>query len=84
MSKTKIVKITRKGQITIPAIYRKKLNHDLVEIHIENDRLIIRPVQDLGGIFNDYAIKDKPIEEVIEIEKKIAKEAFSNGQTNNN
>jgi len=36
-------KITRKGQLTIPAEFRKKLGTDIVEIVMEGNRIIIKP-----------------------------------------
>lgn len=72
-----IAKITRKGQLTIPAEFRKKLGTDVVEIVMEGDKIIIKPVKKLGGILHRYAIKDKPIEEVIQKEKEVIKDAFT-------
>ncbi|MDQ7082680.1 MAG: AbrB/MazE/SpoVT family DNA-binding domain-containing protein [Aquificota bacterium] len=65
-----VAKITSKGQLTIPAEFRKKLGTDVVEIVMEGDRIIIKPVKKLGGILHKYAIKDKPIEEVMQKERK--------------
>jgi len=77
-----IVKITRKGQITIPAKFRKKLNTNLVEVEMEGEKIIITPVKKLGGIFHKYAIKDKPIEEIIQMEKEVIKNAFAEKHNN--
>ncbi len=71
-----IVKITRKGQVTIPAQIRKKLGTDIVEITIREGEVVIRPVKKLGGALQKYAIKGKPIEEVIEMEKEAMADAF--------
>ncbi len=71
-----IVKITRKGQITIPAKFRKKLNTNLVEVEMEGEKIIITPVKKLGGILHKYAIKDKPIEEIIQMEKEVIKKGL--------
>ncbi len=65
-----IVKITRKGQVTIPAQIRKKLGTDIVEITIREGEVVIKPVKKLGGALQKYAIKGKPIEEVMRIEKE--------------
>ena len=67
-------KITKKGQITIPAKFRKKFKTNTVLIKMENDKVIIEPNKELGGIFQKYSIKDKPIEEIVKLEK----EAFAN------
>ncbi len=67
-------KITKKGQITIPAKFRKKFKTNTVVIKMENDRVIIEPKKELGGVFQKYSIKDKPIDEIMKLEK----EAFAN------
>jgi len=67
-------KITKKGQITIPAKFRKRFKTNTVVIRMENDKIIIEPKKDLGGIFQKYSIKDKPIEEIMKLEK----DAFAN------
>jgi AbrB family looped-hinge helix DNA binding protein len=72
-----IAKFTKKGQITIPIEYRKLLGSEIVEITYEDGKVVIKPVKKLGGALKDYAIKDKPIEEVIKLEK----EAMVNGFT---
>ena len=61
MRKVRVAKIIKKGQISIPAKHR----------------IIIKPFEKLGGILNKYAIKDKPIEKIIEIENNIASKMFS-------
>ena len=71
-----IVKITRKGQVTIPAQIRKKLGTDFVEITIREGEVVIKPVKKLGGALQKYAIKGKPIEEVIRMEKEAMANAF--------
>ena len=60
------VKITRKGQITIPAEFRKKLG----------------TIKKLGGILNKYAIKDKPIEDIMQMEKEVIRDAFTETPSN--
>ena len=77
------VKITRKGQITIPAKFRKKLGTDVVEVEMEGEKIIIKPIKKLGGILNKYAIKDKPIEDVIQMEKEVIADAFAEKHNNN-
>lgn len=76
MSKVKVIKITKKGQITVPAEYRKKLKNNVVEVYIEDEKLVIKPVQELGGILYQYAMKDKPIDKIMEMENKIASKAL--------
>ncbi|MGC9200982.1 MAG: hypothetical protein ACP5F8_03500 [Candidatus Aenigmatarchaeota archaeon] len=66
MRKAKVAKIIKKDKITIPAKYRKRL-------------IISKFSKELGGILNNYAIKDKPIEKVIDMENSVASEVFLNG-----
>jgi hypothetical protein len=65
MRKAKVAKIIKKDKITIPAKYRKRL-------------IISNSSKELGGILNEYAIKDKPIEKVIDMENSVASEVFLN------
>jgi len=78
-----IAKITRKGQITIPAKFRKKLGTDVVEVEMEGEKIIIKPIRKLGGILSKYAIKDKLIEEIIQMEKEVIADAFAEKHNNN-
>ncbi|WP_164930902.1 AbrB/MazE/SpoVT family DNA-binding domain-containing protein [Aquifex aeolicus] len=66
----KIAKLTKKGQITIPAEYRKLLGTDIVEITYEKGKVIIKPVKKLGGILHKYATRDRSIEEIMKTEKE--------------
>jgi AbrB family looped-hinge helix DNA binding protein len=76
------VKITKKGQITIPAKFRRKLGTDIVEVEMEGEKIIIKPVRKLGGILNKYAIKNKPIEDVMQMEKEVMGNAFTEKHDN--
>jgi len=69
-------KITRKGQITIPAEFRRRLGTDIVEIDMRGEEITIRPVKKPGGALKKYAITDKSIEDVMKMEEEIAKDAF--------
>ncbi len=75
-------RITKKGQLTIPAEFRKKLGTNIVEVYMEGEKIIIKPVKKLGGILHKYAIKDKPIDEVMEEEKKVAQNVFTERLSN--
>ena len=70
-------KITRKGQLTIPAEFRKKLGTNIVEIYMEGEKIIIKPVRKLGGILHRYAMKGKSIEEIMKEEKEVIGNAFA-------
>jgi len=70
-----IAKITSKGQVTIPKKMREMLGSDIVRFRVENERIILEPVHDLGGIFKKYARGDIPFEREREIAwEKVADE----------
>jgi AbrB family looped-hinge helix DNA binding protein len=71
-----IAKITSKGQVTIPAAFRKRLKSNLVSVEMEGDKIVIRPVSGIGGIFKKFAFKNKTPEEIMKIEEKAIEEAF--------
>lgn len=52
---TAAVKITRKGQVTIPKVIRNKLKADSVYFEVEGDVIMIRPVEDAAGSLRHYA-----------------------------
>lgn len=57
---TSAVKITRKGQVTIPKEIREKLRTDAVYFEVENDIVIVKPVRDAAGSLREYAGNVKP------------------------
>jgi len=71
-----ITKMTKKGQITIPAEYRKKLNTEYYSVKIKGDELIVKPVRSVAGSLKKYAKKGKSIEKIMEEEKKSFSEAL--------
>jgi len=52
---TAAVKITRKGQVTIPKEIREKLNANAVYFEMEDDMVIVKPVRDTAGSLREYA-----------------------------
>ncbi len=54
------VKITRKGQVTIPKEIREKLNASAVYFEVENDIIMVKPVRDAAGSLSEYAGNVKP------------------------
>ncbi len=52
---TAAVKITRKGQVTIPREIREKLKVNAVYFEVENDTIIVKPVRDAAGSLREYA-----------------------------
>lgn len=55
---------------------QRKVDADVVRIEMEGERVIITPARELGGVFQKYAFKDRPIEEVMELEKKAMEDAL--------
>jgi len=49
------VKITEKGQVTIPLEIRKALNTKLISFSVVDGVVILRPIHDIGGSLRSYA-----------------------------
>jgi AbrB family looped-hinge helix DNA binding protein len=52
---TAAVKITRKGQVTIPKEIREKLKTNAVYFEIVDDTVIVKAVKDAAGSLSEYA-----------------------------
>ena len=57
---TAAVKITRKGQVTIPKEIREKLNANSVYFEVEDDTVMVKPVRDAAASLSEYAGNVKP------------------------
>lgn len=57
---TAAVKITRKGQITIPKEIRDTLKANAVYFEVEDDVVMVRPVRDAAGSLREFARNVKP------------------------
>jgi AbrB family looped-hinge helix DNA binding protein len=57
---TAAVKITRKGQVTIPKEIREKLKANAVYFEVEDDIVMIKPVRDAAGALHEYARNARP------------------------
>lgn len=53
--------ITSKGQITIPRAARKVLNSSIVDIEIQGELVILRPVKSVAGALASYAEGVEPL-----------------------
>ena len=62
----KTVKISNKGQITLPRQVRKLLQADLVRIVAEEGQVRIEPVKDVAGTLKRYATQFVPLREAKE------------------
>ncbi|NTW66521.1 MAG: AbrB/MazE/SpoVT family DNA-binding domain-containing protein [Nitrospirae bacterium] len=54
------MKITRKGQITIPKEIRDTLKANAVYFEVEDDVVMVRPVRDAAGSLREFARNVKP------------------------
>ena len=57
---TEAVKITRKGQVTIPKKIRERLKATAVYFEVVNDEVVVRAVRDAAGSLAEYARNVKP------------------------
>lgn len=77
---TYTVSITSQGQISIPAKLRKELKlhtRDKALVKREGQKIIIEPIPDilsLAGSLHHKAIKEKSIQEIINLEDKAVEE----------
>lgn len=60
------IKITRKGQITIPLKIRELLGSDVIEFKIINGRVVVEPVVSVAGSLSSYAKGYVPLEKARE------------------
>lgn len=49
------VKITKKGQVTIPKEIRERLQATVVYFEVVGDLVVVRPVKDAAGCLSEYA-----------------------------
>jgi len=49
------MKITRKGQVTIPKRIREFLKSDVVEFDVIDDKVVVVPVESAAGSLSKYA-----------------------------
>ena len=73
-----ITKMTKKGQITIPAEFRKKLKSEYFSVEMEGNQIVIKPIKNLAGALRKYASKGK-----INKENEAFKEATIEKYANN-
>lgn len=56
--------ITSKGQITIPRAARQALNSSTVDIEVQGNLVILRPIQSVAGSLAAYRTDDGTFEEI--------------------
>ncbi len=57
---TAAVKITKKGQVTIPKEIRERLKATAVYFEVIGDEVVVRAVRDAAGSLSEYAGNVKP------------------------
>lgn len=57
---TGAVKITKKGQVTIPKEIRERLKSSTIYFDVVDDTIMVKAVKDAGGSLQDYAKNVKP------------------------
>lgn len=53
----KVMKVSSKGQVTLPREVRKVLGSDVVTFDVKDGRVLLLPVKDVGGSLREYAGK---------------------------
>lgn len=71
---TKAIKITSKGQATIPKEIRDLLKTDVVEFDVIEGAVVVRPVLSVGGSLRRYSREYIPLKD---IKGKVWEEALS-------
>lgn len=74
MSK-KTMKITTKGQITIPKEIREFLKTNIVSFDVVEGVVIIKPIRDAGGSLSKYAANTTEVKPFREMKEKAWEEA---------
>jgi len=53
---TDTIKITERGQITIPTSIRKLLKSNLIVFEVNENQVLLKPVRNVAGALKDYNI----------------------------
>lgn len=70
-----LVKISSKGQVTVPKKIRELLGTNLIKFKVIEGKVVIEPVRDVGGILKKYVKKSLPFEKERELAwEKVADE----------
>ncbi|WP_297058796.1 AbrB/MazE/SpoVT family DNA-binding domain-containing protein [Thermosulfurimonas sp.] len=71
----KTVKVSRKGQITLPKKIREALGSGVLRLILEDRRVIIEPVEDLAGSLKKYAQPQRELSKE-EVWAEVVREKF--------
>jgi AbrB family looped-hinge helix DNA binding protein len=72
---TAAIKITSKGQVTIPKEVRDKLKTNTVYFEVIDETVIVKPVRDAAGSLSEFAKNVKPGIPVRKLKEKAWEEA---------
>lgn len=72
---TQAVRITRKGQVTIPKQIRERLRANAVYFEVVNEEVVVRAVRDAAGSLSEYAKNVQPGVSVQEMKDRAWEEA---------
>jgi AbrB family looped-hinge helix DNA binding protein len=72
---TASVKITRKGQVTIPKEIRERLKATAVYFEVVDDDVVVRAVRDAAGSLSEYAGNVRPDVSMKQIKDRAWEEA---------
>lgn len=72
---TEAVKITKKGQVTIPKKIRDRLQATEVYFEVVNDEVVVRAVRDAAGSLSEYARNVDPNISIEQMKDKAWEEA---------
>jgi AbrB family looped-hinge helix DNA binding protein len=72
---TRAVKITKKGQVTLPKEIRERLGAPAVYFELIDGNVVVRPLKDAAGSLSGYARNVKPGASMDELKEKAWEEA---------
>lgn len=72
---TEAVKITKKGQVTIPKRIRDRLKTTEVYFDVVDGEVVVRAVRDAAGSLSEYAKNVKPDTSIEQMKERAWKEA---------
>jgi len=72
---SKAMKITRKGQVTIPKEIRESLKATAVYFEVIDDDVVVRAVRDAAGSLSEYAGNAKPDVSIAQMKDRAWEEA---------
>jgi AbrB family looped-hinge helix DNA binding protein len=73
---TASIKITSKGQVTIPKEIRDRLKTTSVYFEVEDNNVMLKPVYDAAGSLNEYALKAPADRSMKQMKEKAWEEAL--------